>query len=51
MITRPEESYRVCVSVVCEFEISTVRRPRPKLDCCVKKKEETSICMSEYEKL
>ena len=37
LITRSEESYRVCASVcliVCDLYVSTMRRPRPDLGCC-----------------
>jgi len=37
LITRSEESYRVYVYVfMCDLETSTVRRPGPKLGCCLK---------------
>ena len=29
LITRPEESYRLCRIVVCDREVSTMRRPWP----------------------
>ena len=32
LITRSEESYKMCL---CKREPSTMRRPRPDLDCCV----------------
>ena len=36
LITRSEESYRVCVClIVCDLETSTTRRPGPELGCCV----------------
>jgi hypothetical protein len=36
LITRPEESYRLCVClVVWDLETSTTSRPRPELGCCV----------------
>jgi hypothetical protein len=35
LITRPEESYRVCMCVsVCDIETSTIRWPRHDLCCC-----------------
>jgi len=40
LITRLEESYRVCVCVfvcVCDLGILTMRRPRSELDSCVAK--------------
>jgi hypothetical protein len=39
LITRSEESYRVCVCVaVCDLETTTMRRSRPELSCCANKK-------------
>jgi len=38
LITRPEESYRLCVSVCdSDLETSTTRQRRPELRCNVKK--------------
>jgi hypothetical protein len=35
LITRPEESYRLCVClIVCDIETSTMSRLRPELGCC-----------------
>ena len=35
LITRPEESYRICVSrIMCDLENLTVRGPTPDLGCC-----------------
>jgi hypothetical protein len=31
LITRPEESYRLCCIVVCDLETSRIRRPWPAL--------------------
>jgi len=31
LITRPEESYRLCCVVVCDLETSRMRRPWPAL--------------------
>jgi len=31
LITRPEESYRLCCVVVCDLETSWMRRPWPSL--------------------
>jgi hypothetical protein len=43
LIPRSEESYRVCVClIVCDLETSKIRRSRPELDCCAKKKYITS---------
>jgi hypothetical protein len=44
LITRPEESYRVCVCVcvcvfVCDVETSTVRRSGPEFGCCTTEKQ------------
>jgi hypothetical protein len=42
LITRSEESYRVCVCVcliVCDVETSTMRRPRSELGCCATEKK------------
>jgi hypothetical protein len=40
LITRPEESYRLCVClIVCDLETSAVRRPGPDLGCCASGKE------------
>jgi hypothetical protein len=34
LITCSEESYRLCVCLIaCDLETSTLRRPRPELDC------------------
>jgi hypothetical protein len=34
LITRPEESYRMCVGlIVCDLQTLTVRRPWPELGC------------------
>jgi hypothetical protein len=34
LITRPEESYRLCCVVVCDLETSPrIRMPRPALGC------------------
>ena len=35
-ITRPEESYRQCCVIVCDLEISRMRRPGPELGCCAR---------------
>jgi len=36
LISRPEESYRVCVCVSeCDHEVSIMRRSWPTRDCCV----------------
>jgi hypothetical protein len=36
LITRPEQSYRLCVCLtVCDLETSTVRRPSPEVGCWV----------------
>jgi hypothetical protein len=40
LITRPEESYRLCVClIVWDLETPTTRRPRPELGCCATGKE------------
>jgi hypothetical protein len=39
LITRPEESYRLCASVY-DLETLTLRRPRSGLDICAKGKNE-----------
>jgi hypothetical protein len=39
-IPRPEEYYRLCVSLIeCDLETSTKRRPSPGLGCCATGKE------------
>jgi hypothetical protein len=38
LITRPDESYGLCV-VVCDLETSLVRRPWPTGGCCAKNKQ------------
>jgi len=38
LITRPEESYRLCCVVVCDLETSWMRRPWPTLGCRAKNK-------------
>ena len=42
LITRPEESYRLCWVIVCDLETSRMRRPWPALGCIatVKKKSQ-----------
>ena len=47
VITRSEEFYRVCVSV-CDLETSTVRRPGPKLGCCLKEIGEKQEELCQY---
>jgi len=39
LITRPEESYRLCCVVVCDLETSWMRRPRHTGGCCTKSKQ------------
>jgi hypothetical protein len=39
LITRPEESYRLWCVVVCDPEISGMRRPWPTGGCCAKNKQ------------
>jgi hypothetical protein len=42
LITRSEESYRVCVClIVCDLETSTVRRPRTEFGCCAAENNES----------
>jgi hypothetical protein len=41
LITRPEESYRVCVTD-CDCEASIMRRPWPTVGCCAMEKK--SVC-------
>jgi hypothetical protein len=42
LITRPEESYRLCVClIVCDLETSTKGRPGPELGCSATGKEIT----------
>ena len=43
LITRPEESYRLCCTVVCDLETSRMRRPWPALgrNATEKKKQKT----------
>jgi hypothetical protein len=46
LISRSDESYYVCVCVcvyqtVCDLETSTMRRPRPEMECCAKENEKT----------
>jgi hypothetical protein len=38
LITRPEESYRLCCVVVCDLTTSCMRRPWPASGCSAKKK-------------
>jgi len=46
LITRSEDSYRVCVCLsMGDLETSMLRRPRFKLGCCAKKKKK-SRCWS-----
>ena len=40
LITRPEESYRLCCVVVCDLETSRMRRLWPTGGCCVKNKKQ-----------
>jgi hypothetical protein len=45
LITRPEESYRLCVClIVCDLETSTVRRSRPELGCCATGNDYLWVC-------
>jgi hypothetical protein len=34
LITRPEESYRICGVSECDYEASIMRRPWPTRGCC-----------------
>jgi hypothetical protein len=43
LITRPEESYRLCCVVVCDLETSWVRRPCPTGGCCTEDKQTKSL--------
>jgi hypothetical protein len=43
LITRPEESYRVCVSNLCSKNLKT-RRPRLDVDSCATKNIFHDIC-------
>jgi hypothetical protein len=42
LITRPEESYRLCCVVVHDLETSRIRRPWPTGGCCDKYKKKIS---------
>jgi hypothetical protein len=37
LITRPEDSYKLCCVVVCDLETSLMRRSQPTEGCCAKK--------------
>ena len=43
LITRPEESYRLCCVVVCDLETSWLRRPWPTGGCRAKRKKEEDM--------
>ena len=43
LITRPEESYRMCCVVVCDLETSRMRRPWPALGRSATKRKSTSL--------
>jgi hypothetical protein len=47
LITRSEESYRVCVCL-CVLETKTNRQPRRELDCCATKKKCWWCLRTEY---
>ena len=47
LITRPEESYRLCCVVVCDLETSWMRRPWPSLGrSATEKKKNSGLIMS-----
>jgi len=43
LITRPEESYRLCCVVVCDLEISSMRKPWTTGSCRAEKQKKNSI--------
>jgi len=43
MITRPEESYRLCCVVVCDLKPSWMRKPWPTGGCRAKIKQTNSL--------
>jgi len=46
LITRPEESYRLCCVVVCDLETSWTRRPWPNGGCRARNKQINDISYS-----
>jgi len=46
LITRPEESYRLCCVVVCDLETSWMRRPWPTGGCRAKNKQTRYVIMT-----
>jgi hypothetical protein len=43
LITRPDESYRLCCVVVCDIETARVRMPWPTGGCCPKTNNSLSV--------
>jgi len=48
LITRQEESYRLCCVVVCALETSWMREPWPTGGCCAKNKSTSSRSIKKY---
>jgi len=51
LITRPEESYRLCCVVVCNLETLRMRRSWPTGGCCAKNKQRNKqwyVCTAHY---
>ena len=50
LITRPEESYRLCCVVVCDLETSRIRKPWPALgrSATENKQKFTEFILSPY---
>jgi len=46
LITRPEESYRLCCVVVCDLETSRMRRPGPTGGYRAKRKKNDSMLLN-----
>ena len=51
LITRPEESYRLWCVVVCDLEISRMRRPWPALGRSATEKKNCGLCLLMYDSL
>ena len=46
LITRPEESYRLCCVIVCDPETSRMSRPWPALGCSAREKKSLIVTVT-----